>query len=103
MNSPWRQSPRNRNYPSPRTLHENGAASAWTWPSSSHRRKPRHCQTQPQAHAVVSFSGFQKLAKVGRAPAAGAVKVLERLGALSRIQASGSWSSGIRVASRAAR
>ena len=27
MNSPWRQSPRNRNYPSPRTLHENGAAS----------------------------------------------------------------------------
>jgi len=26
MNSPWRQSPRNRNYPSPRTLHENGAA-----------------------------------------------------------------------------
>ena len=37
------------------------------------------CRNPTSGAIVVSFSGLQKLAKVGRATAAGAVKVLERL------------------------
>jgi hypothetical protein len=44
------------------------------------------CRNPTSGAIVVSFSGLQKLAKVGRATAAGAVKVLERLRVLSRIK-----------------
>jgi hypothetical protein len=44
------------------------------------------CRNPTSGAIVVSFSGLQKLVKVGRATAAGAVKVLERLRVLSRIK-----------------
>ncbi len=44
------------------------------------------CRNLTTGAIVVSFSGLQKLANVGRATVAGAVKVLERLRVLRRIK-----------------
>ena len=44
------------------------------------------CRNLTTGAIVVSFSGLQKLANVGRATVAGAVKVLERLSVLRRIK-----------------